>query len=613
MKAAGAGEVPEIVVTPTRFPTELGRVGSSVSVLTGEDIARREAQFALDVLSSLPGLATQQLGPPGTSSSVRLRGQGPEGTLLLIDGIEVSDPAQAQTQFDFSQLLLGSVDRIEVLRGSQSVLYGGDAVGGVVNILTERGRGAPHGALFAEAGSFGTLTGGGRIAGGLGADRIGYSAYAQYLVSDGFSAADTDLPGNDEADGYENSSFGGRLDAVLTDGALLKLAGRFAEGTASFDACGGAFCDDPDRGEHFVQIAGRAALELTALEGALTGEVGIGHAGTEHEGFDDEARGALYRGARTKIDGHATWLPHPDHAILLGAETELEAAETDLDPDGSDIRIDGYYALYQGTFGGILTLSAGGRIDDHETFGSFSTHRFTLALHPLPGMKIHASQSTGFRAPSLFELFGACCGDPNFGNPALDPEESRSVDAGVEQTLWSGRARLDLTWFRITTRNEIIFDGTVFGDPSPNYVNVPGRTRSEGIEASADLRLTGALDLRLAYTVNEVTADDGRRLQNRPRHVGSANLNAELWEGRGNVNLTLSYFADTLDTDFSTFPAREVKLEDPLLLSLAARLALRPGVEAYLRAGNLLDADYQTEFGYGTAGPSASLGLRLTL
>ena len=195
-----------IEVTSTRIATEVEKTGASLTVVTGEEIEERQARTALDVLVTTPGISIAQFGAKGTDSTVRMRGLPGQYTTVLIDGVKVSDPSRSQTAFDFSQLQTVGVDRIEVLRGSQSVLYGGESVAGAVNIETRRGRGPVQGSIFGEVGSYDTWLGGGSASGGFADDRGGYNVSMQYLDTAGFSAADENLPGNSEGEDYDNLS-----------------------------------------------------------------------------------------------------------------------------------------------------------------------------------------------------------------------------------------------------------------------------------------------------------------------------------------------------------------------------------------------------------------------
>ncbi|MEO0400685.1 MAG: TonB-dependent receptor [Pseudomonadota bacterium] len=595
-------DVEEIIVRSTRIPTQLGRVGSAISIIDQVVIEQTQSRFVLDVLSLTPGLSISQFGARGTDSSVRLRGQGGEATLVLIDGVEVSDPSRSQTAFDFSQLTTDNIERVEILRGSQSVLYGGDAVGGVISIESKTGGGPLTGSVLAEYGSFQTYLGSGNIRGGLVDDRLRYSLNVQYLDTDGFSAADQALEGNEEGEDYDNLSSSGRVDFDVTDNLELRGVYRVAEGTLNFDAFGGAFGDDPDRGDDFLQYSGRVSAHFNALDGRLNGQVGAAYARNERDGFNDGMQSYFFYGDRTKFDANATYSFTQDHDVIVGVDIENEAFSSDGDPAGEDVDINGYYAMYQGTIADVFTLSVGGRIDDHELFGSFETYRITGAYLLSTDTRLKGSVSTGFRAPSLFELFGVCCGEA-LGNDALQPEESESWDVGLEQTLLGGDLRFEAAYFNIRTDNEIVFRD--FGNgPLPNYFNVGDPTRSNGVELNVAWRATDSLDVGGAYTYNNARIIGGARLQNRPRHIASAYVNWAFSDGRGNLNVSANQFSDSLDNGST------VVLRADAIVRVAASYDITDQLQLSARIENLLDEQYQTEAGYGTANASAYGGLR---
>lgn len=601
-------DVEEIIVQSTRIPTQLGRVGAAISVIDQAIIEQTQSRFVLDVLTLTPGLSISQFGARGTDSSVRLRGQGGEATFVLIDGVEVSDTSRSQTSFDFSQLTTDNIARIEILRGSQSVLYGGDAVGGVISIESKTGGGPMTGSFLAEYGSFQTFLGSANVRGGVAEDRFRYALNVQYLDTDGFSAADQALEGNEEGEDYNNLSSNGRLEFDINENIELRGVYRVAEGTLNFDAFGGAFGDDPDRGDDFLQYSGRVSAHFNALDGKLNGQVGAAYARNERDGFNDGEQSYFFYGDRTKFDANTTYSFMEDQDIIVGVDIENEAFRSDGDPDGQDIDINGYYAMYQGTFADVFTVSIGGRIDDHELFGSFETFRVTGAYALPTGTRLKGSYSTGFRAPSLFELFGICCGE-SLGNPDLEPEESDSWDIGLEQTLLNGDFRAEITYFNIKTDNEIIFQ--FFGNgPAPNYFNVGDPTRSNGVEVSFALQATETLDLGGAYTYNNARVIGGDRLPNRPKHTASAYVNWAFLNNRGNLNVSATHFSQSQETSFATSPPSFVQLSGDAIVRVAASYNITEQLQLSARIENLFDEQYQTELGYGTANISAYGGIR---
>jgi vitamin B12 transporter len=610
--AAPAFAVETVVVTATQTPTDLSKIGSSMSVITGKDIAQQHTVFATDILQETPGLSFNQSGGRGTVSAVQLRGAPANETFVLIDGVEVSDPSVTQPTFDFSQLTAAGIDRIEILRGSQSVLYGGDAVGGVINIMTERGTGEFDGLGFAEGGSYGTYLVGGRARGGLDNDRFGYNATLQYLYTDSFSSADSRLPGNTEDDHYRNLSSSGRFDVAVNDMLDLKLVYRYAGGKANFDFCGGPFCDALNYGDDFTQYSGRFSAHAHLFNGLLELEAGAQTSHNARTNFDGTFSDYFYRANRNKYDLKGVLNIDPDDIVVFGIETKRDSSRSDTDAAGHHITSTGYYAEYQVTPIEPLSLTFGGRLDDNELFGTHTTWRVTAAYNiESTGTKLKGSYSTGFRPPSLFELFGACCGDPNFGNPALKPETSDSFDAGFDQSILENLT-FGVTYFRLEAANLIVFSGA-FGTPAPNYFNVPRTSVSDGVEVSGDWAPLDGLKLRLAYTYNDVRSASGIRLQHRPESILNANADYTFLEDRANVNLNVRYTSNTLDTDFSTFPGTIVNLGSYAVVNLAGSYKVLDQLEVYARVENLFDQKYETGFGYGTAGLSGYGGVRLSL
>ena len=599
-----------VVVSATLTPTDLSKVGASVSVLTAADIRQQQTVFATDILQTVPGVVVTQEGPRGTTSSVQMRGAPGYDTYVLIDGVEVADPSGPQTAFDFSQLTVEGVDRIEVLRGSQSVLYGGDAVGGVVDIMTRRGAGGFDGLLYAEGGSFDTYLVGGHAAGGLDGDRFGYNATLQYFGDNGFSAADSNLPGNSEKDGYHNLSTNGRLDYALNDAVDVKFVWRYAGGRDNTDACGGPYCDESNYGDRFTQYSTRLSSDFRLWNGFFTGEAGAAFSHDGRTNFDNGGSDYFYRGDREKYDFKGVLNFDPDNILVFGAESKRDFSRTDADAKTQSIRNNGFYAEYQATPIEPLTVTLGTRLDDNQRFGDYATWRATAAYAlDATGTGFKASYATGFRAPSLFELYGACCGDPDLGNPALQPEKSRSWDIGVTQKLLSDRLTAGVTYFRLDTYNAIEYGGD-FGTPAPNYFNVPGTTQSQGVETDVRWTPVEALALTLAYTHDDVHDATGTRLTERPRDVLNLNANYAFLDDRANLNLNLRYTSDTLSDDFSTYPTSLVNLGSYAVADLAGSYRLFDRTTLYGRLENIADQKYETEFGYGTAGRSFFLGIR---
>lgn len=603
----------EVIVSATRIPTPIDEVGSSITVITNTEISENQRRFVDDALRFTAGVDSTHNGARGTLTNVRIRGQGTEASFVVIDGIEVSDPSTTQTRFNFANLVASGIERIEVLRGSQSVLYGGDAVGGVINITTRSG-GTPGGALYTETGSYGTRLAGADINGATGNKRARFGVSLQHYATDGFSAADSALAGNNEADGYDNTSFNGRGDVTITDNVTLQSAIHYAGGTSNYDAFGGAFGDDPDLGEDYRQLSAKVAGNFESTDGVLFGNLSYSIADNHRDGFDNGVDTTSNRGKRSKWTLHGSIKLTEANTLAVGVEHEQENLFTEnrlsSGRQRAAVRINGYYVLQQLALSERWHLSLGARLDDHATFGSFDTYRIATA-YQLGNSLLKASAATGFRAPSLFELYGVCCGE-RLGNEALQPEQSQSFDIGIQHQWLDQRLGLEATLFYIKTDNEIAFDGSTFGNGNlPNYFNIGSDTRSRGIEISHHFNFNDRFRWLINYTYNQAQDARGVPLSQRPKHAFSADFSIDL-ASQLNSHLSVRHNHHTVDTDFSTFPEQRVKLDEPWLLDIIVNYQVTERLRATARIENALDERYQAVFGYGAARRAVYAGLHYT-
>lgn len=595
-------ELDPTVVTANRAATPLSEVGAAVTVFRQADLERRQSRFVADLLREVPGVSISQTGALGGFSSLRIRGASGFNTLVLIDGVEVSDPSGPQTEFDFAHLLASEVESIEVLRGSQSTLYGGDAVGGVVNIVTRRGQGPVRQRAHAEVGGFKSARFGYGASGGFTGG--GFALQFDRLVSSGFSAAD-ERNGNIEDDHARNSSVTGSVDLDVADNLGLTASFRSVDVKNEFDGFPPptfTLRDDDLRSE-VTQRSGRLAGTLSLMDGRLVNLLGVGYAINTRDNFRAGVPNFFADGRRLKFDYQGNYTLDTDNRFVFGAESEREGLETDTRSD-TDVSIAGVYTQYQFRPWQPLTLTLGGRLDSHETFGEYDTYRATAAYRtPLAGLRLRGSYGTGFRAPSLFELFAA-----PFGNASLQPETSRSWDAGVDYRFAGDAVELSLGYFDLRIEDRIAF----LGGPGPNYFQVPGRTNSDGIEASLRWQPLPALAFLASYTYIETRdSSDGSRLARVPRHVVTGNANYRFLDGRAGINLNARYVASNADFNFDLFPSPLVPLKDYFLAGLALSYSVNQALDARLRLENVFDRDYQEVFGYGVAGRAAYAGVVL--
>lgn len=572
-----------VIYSANRTPTDAAKVGSSVEVITEQELAGRSQTYVKDYLETLPGVHFTQDGGPGQSSGIQLRGAGKSYVKVLVDGIDVSDPSGTQNAAVFEHLLVGDVSRIEVLKGPQSTLYGGDAVAGVITIETKRARtlgfsqsgGAEYGAYNTWRGAY--------TAGYLSSNGSNISLSVQGVSTDGFSS----FAGGTEDDGYKNLTFSGRGEYYITPAFKLFFAARSMRVEGDYDGWG---VDEPNRFKS-KQTAGRVGAEFSTFDGAVKHTIAVQGTTIERDYF------ASWPGAfdsdRIKGEYQSVIRFNGSLSLLAGADWERTRAETNEFVSRESADIGGAFAqlVFEPVKG--LALTAGGRIDEHSTFGDFTTHRFTGAyLIPGTDTKVRASYGTGFRAPSLYELY-----HPFYGNLNLLPEESEGWDIGIEQRLLNGRLVLGATYFDLDTLNLIQWVGS-------GYNQVLGTSERHGVELSASLKVTSGITVTSSYTYTEAEGPNGARLVRVPRNSYVIGVDAQLTK-QLHANVVARYVSDVLDGG--------MKLDDYMLVNAKVSYEVSPGIKAYVRAENLLDEKYQTVATYGTPGLSVYGGIQFAL
>jgi vitamin B12 transporter len=595
----------------------LRKIGSPVSVVTGAELKARQIRNAVDAIRSLPGVAVSNSGGGGQNVQVRIRGAEGNHTLVIIDGVEANDTNSGE--FDFANLSADDIERIEVLRGVQSGLYGSRAIGGVINIVTKGGKGPLTFRSRVEGGSFATRD----IAGGMSAGNdSGYFATSyNFQKSDGFNISET---GNED-DGWERQTFNLRTGATIAQGISvdfnLRHSSLFTEfDTTNFFAPPGVLqvpVDSGNTSDNSIWLGG-GKLTWDLFDGGLTQVVGGNFNSTVSNQTDDfgtsrydNARDRFYYLATARFGSAESGAKH---ALSGLAERENESfTPTAFFSDGLERNRerDAFAAEYRGEFLDRFFPIASIRHEDNNTFQDFTTWKTSLSIdmHEL-GFRPHASAGTAAALPGMFEQFGFILGT-FIGNPNLVPEESFGWDAGVEFYFLKGQAALDVTYFEANLENEILFVGNT-------VVNIDGESRRRGIEVAARWQATQNLTVGAAYTWLRSEDPTGLSEVRRPEHTARADVNYAFDGGRGNLNLTALYNGETVDQAFLNLPPPDffgsqfVNLDSYLLLNVAASYQLSPGVELFGRVENALNEDYQDVFGFETADIAAYAGLRFT-
>lgn len=590
----------DIIISANRTETLAARTGSSVSVLTGVEVAATGEPFALAALGRLPGVTTQQNGSINSEPGFSVRGAGAQYVRVLVDGIDIADPTGTQIAPSLGGFLTGDTGRIEVLKGSQSALYGGQAVGGVINITAPRPErdGISH-AVRLEGGSYGTANG--SYALGYRGARADGTLTVSGLRTDGFSAAE-EADGNSEADGYETArvSATGTFYATDTVSVFGTLSHQYERG--EFDAFGGPGGDDPDA--YFRTRTTGALAGIAFAAAGIENRLSLSYIDIDRDSF---SFGSLFapKGDRTRVDYVGTTSVSETISLQFGADWSRERTRFD-ETDTSSIT--GLFA--QATWAPVspLTLTAALRQDEHSEFGGYTTGRATAAYAASTATTLRGSIGTGFRAPSNYELF-----DPFSGNPDLEPETSLSWDLGVAHRFAGERGEVSAAIFHLEIDDLIEYVGAFlppdFACTGPcQYIRVPGTSTADGFEFGASYAFTERWRVTGAYTYTDAETATGARRSRIPAHEISLGLAGQVTE-RVDLGVSGKLVADVVDTAVEPAPDQYDGVGDYTLVDARVGYRLTDAAEAYLRVENLFDEEYQTALGYGTSGRAVFAGV----
>lgn len=595
---ASQTEGEEIVVVATGFAQPADETGQAISVITRSRLEELQSVSIADVLRTLPAVSVASRGPVGTQSSVYIRGGNSSQTLVLVDGVRVNDPSSPNAAFDFGSLLVGNAERVEVLRGPNSIIWGSQAIGGVVNIETAKPAGALKVRAAAEYGAYDSATGHLNLSGSHGA--IGYSFGGAYYRTDGYSV----FTGGTEKDGGRQGALNGRITIALTDNLELDFRGNYNESRSDYDSdfSGGA---DSLANSHNSQWFAFAGLNLDLMDDRFHSRLSYSRYDIERVGTDPVifsfnnyvATGVTeqieYRGA-FDLSESVQFIAGLQHQ-RINSSSSYEGAAPDLAKDSVN---GGYVQLSLQPVDG-LTATAGVRYDDYSDYGGQTTLGGNLAYTPNEGRTVfRATYAEGFRAPTLTE------GQPPYGNPALKPETAKNIDLGIEQALIDDRLNVTVTWFQRRNTNLITYSFVT--SQSENI----GKSNADGLEFSLQLRPTDRLSVHANYA--RVDAENRSsavptRLPLRPKH--SASLTAD-WETPVGLKLgtTVWLIGDSFDDN-----ANSVVNDGYARTDIRASFPINETLELYGRIDNLMNAHYETVAGYTTAGRAAFVGARLRM
>ena len=620
-------ELSEIVVTASRTAEPLSATGSAISVVSGETIATSNPGSLVDALRSVPGLDISENGGPGGTANVRLRGANTGQTLVMIDGIRVNDPTAASGDFEFAMFAPSSIDRIEVLRGPQSALYGSDAMGGVINIITKKGSGPAQFNVRTEAGSYGTVVTQGSLVGTNGPWSYAFTGGGQH--SNGFSRYGYRIPSiearfpNLESDGFDRIGGSARIGYDAGEGIRLEAGTVQSFTRSAYDAATGAFPDTPASADRLLQtIYGRVGID--SFGGILTHNVTISNTHTERSFTDytyktnmlpqnTTAKTSDYWGNSLGAEYQANLKLGSFGTLIYGAKTQSETAQTfstNVLPIAGLMTpllakqqdTNSVFALWSVPIGERLNVTLGGRVDDVVNVARFETWRATAAYSiSETGTKLRASAGTGAKAPTLFQLY-----DSTYGSLNLTPETSFGYDAGIDQSLFNGRVVLSVTGFANDFNNLINFVSDA-SRPLGYYTNV-ARAETSGLEVGATVDvLPGLVKITAAYTyLHAVDLTTGLTLARRPQNLARFAVTIT-----PNDRWLIEPRITTVSKRYSS--ANEVGVVDAYTrVDLYSEYKLDANWKVFARGENILNERYQEVLNFGTTGPALYAGFNAT-
>ncbi len=610
-----------IIVSASHTPLEGRKIGRAHTVITAEQLEKSQTRYLVDALRQVPGISVSRTGSFGGLTQVRLRGSEGNHVLVLIDGIEVSEPSQGE--FDFGSLQAANVERIEIIRGPQSALWGSNATAGVINIITKKGeRNAFQVNAQSELGTDRTALANIGVRGG--GNKYDYALSGAFRRTDGFNISSF---GN-EKDGDKNLTLNGKGTIDLGRNLQLDVTARHVRRESESDDQDFAFPATPTQGlvidtnsytktrEYFGGLGLTSFsfddqfIQKLQLEGTSVlrkGETDSGVSGNEGTRFHAGYQGTFELETPSFLNAL--------HSLTGALEYERETFTNNYPSSPAQFptqsrNLYGAAFEYRGEFSEKLFLSAAVRYDINDNFENSLTYSLSSSyVFPQFNSRLHASIGTGITNPTFYEQFGFNPGT-FIGNANLKPEENFGWDIGVEQKFLSDNLVIDLTYFREHLEDEIQsqYDAGL-GVSSP--VNLDGTSKRQGVELSVNAQLFDNITLNGAYTYLSSKEPNGVEEVRRPRHSASLGVRYTFDEGRASLFSNAVYNGAMEDLEYvNSTPQTRVTLDDYVLVSVGADYQINETVQLYGRVENLLNSKYQEVYSFNSQGLTAFIGLR---
>jgi vitamin B12 transporter len=600
-----AGTLPALVVTADRFPTDPDKITSSYTVVPQEEMQRRQLRTAGEVLKTVPGISVQQSGGPGTQTSIFVRGSNSNHVLVLIDGVTANDPSTANGAPDFAHFLTENLEKIEIVRGPMSTMYGSQAIGGVINMVTKAGKGPINGQAFTELGTRLWSNSGAYVRGSEG--RFNYNL----TFAGTFTPNDTAVParftpngGYVDIDPYRNLTVAARLGFEIGDNTQFNWFGRYIDTKLNYDQTGQ---EDPNANGYTSQFYTRGEIEGSYFDGRWKPVIGVNYSTITRHDLDYSSPqvpfpftvDSWFNGRRLQGDFKNLVTITDQVDVIAGVDYDRQWAYSNTlsSVAPGTLAALAWGAMSQtGLYGQIrlnpfegFNLNAGGRVDFNDLYGSVGTWRAGASYLWAPtDTKVKASYGTAFKAPSLFELFGTgfFCG----GNRNIQPEYSRGYEVGVEQGIFDRKVKAGITYFFNTYSNLIQCP-----PPFTSLQNV-ANAQSEGFESFVQISPLKWFDLYFDYTFTIArNVDANQPLVRRPQDVFNIRAEVRPWE---NTLFGVGVLQVSNRTDFNATTGAIMNPSPYTLLRFTAQYDVIPSVQLFARAENVLNRVYEETEGF---------------
>ena len=601
--------LPTISVTASRTPIEVQHSSTSISIITAEEIAQSKAVYVSELLQSVPGLNISRTGAPGNITQLRMRGGEANHVLVLIDGVE-ANRLSSGSEFRFDKISTEQVERIEVLRGAQSSLWGSDALSGVINIITKRAKKGREITLSSSLGQRDYWRKG--LSLGYGEDRFDIQLGADLVRTDGINS----IRLGNEKDGFNQKVVNLKSHYDFDNGAELGLVFHYktSDGESDPGTTSDGYAEDDEK-EYLSRIFYKWNLWQSRWQQQLAYSV------VDQKNKNKQASSiSKYNGKKHKWMYQSTFkLPISNdnidrQSLTFAVERERDNYEQITSSSSHKQRIVnyGYVAEYRLGFMDDFSFSASGRADDNDEFKNSKTYRLGLSyIHPDWGTKLHIAHATGIKNPTFTELFGWA--PANFiGNPDLKAEHSKDWELGISQGFFDEKMNLTLTLFQQRLKDEITSNAFYNGS-----INSDGESKRDGLELDLQGNLLDDIRYGFSYTYLVATegvsgADDKTEVR-RPKHQWSGLLNYVFLENKANLQVSADHIGKHRNVDWGIGSGTRVELDDYLLINMAMSYAVASDVELWGRVTNLFDEDYTEVSGYNDEGTTIYAGFEITL